>query len=31
MNNIARAKTVDDYDALMPWNTTDLPRRPITN
>jgi transposase len=31
MNNIARAKTVDDYDALMPWNTADLPRRPITN
>jgi transposase len=31
LNNIASAKTVDDYDALMPWNTTDLPRRPITN
>jgi transposase len=31
LNNIASAKTVDDYDALMPWNTTDLPRRPISN
>jgi transposase len=31
LKNIASAKTVDDYDALMPWNTTDLPRRPIAN